>query len=188
MGNQTIIKYSKDCVHFPYGIVALSDGNLVVSDMIYERLTIMKPSGETILQFGCHGYTNSTFDNPSYLATDGINIIVSDSGHHQVKVFDKTGKFLRKMGSFGSDNGELKYPKGIAVTRQGSIIVADSGNNRVVMFSTTGESSITLLDINDNIDRPIDVACSTCGLLAVAMPDRNKISVYKLDALKELWL
>lgn len=178
---ETKINLSKDLIHFPYGIATLGDDNLVVSDMIYERLSIIKPTGEIVLQFGCHGNKDSDFDNPSYIATDGYNILVSDSGHHQVKVFDKLGNFIHKIGSYGSNNGELKYPKGIAVTNQGSIIIADSGNNRVVMFSKTGDFVTNLLDINDNIDRPIDVACTTTGLLAVAMPDKHEVTVYKLN-------
>ncbi|CAC5383500.1 TRIM71 [Mytilus coruscus] len=177
---ETIITRSIDSLHFPYGVVSLDDGTLAVSDMIYERISIIKPSGEIVSQFGCYGNTNSSLNNPSYLETDGENIYVSDSGHHQIKMFNKHGKFLQKMGDFGSNNGELKYPKGIAITREGKIIVADSGNNRVVMFSKTGDAVTTLLDINDNIDRPIDVACTPSGLMAVAITDRHEVYVYKL--------
>lgn len=178
---ETIINQSKDDIHFPYGIAALDDGNLVVSDMIYERMSIIKPTGEMMLQFGHYGNTNSTFDNPSYVATVEELILVSDSGHHQVKVFDKSGKYIRKMGDYGSDNGELRYPKGLVISPQHNLIVADSGNNRVVMFSKTGQFMTILLTMDDNIDRPIDVACSSSGLLGVAMPDRHEVFVYQLD-------
>lgn len=178
---ETKINQSKDDIHFPYGIAALDDGNLVVSDMIYERMSIIKPTGEMTLQFGHYGNTNSTFDNPSYVATDGELILISDSGHHQVKVFDKSGKYMWKMGDYGSDNGELRYPKGLAVSPLGNIVVADSGNNRVVMFSKTGQFMTILLTMDDNIDRPIDIACSSSGLLGVAMPDIHEVFVYQLD-------
>ncbi|XP_071144240.1 tripartite motif-containing protein 2-like [Mytilus edulis] len=177
---ETIITRSIDSLHFPYGIVALDNGTLAVSDMIYERLSIIKPSGEIVSQFGCYGNNNSSLNNPSYLETDGENIFVSDSGHHQIKMFNKHGKFLQKLGDFGSNIGEMKYPKGIAITRKGEIIVADAGNNRVVMFSKTGDTVTTLLDINDIIDRPIDVACTPSGLMAVAITDRHEVYVYKL--------
>jgi hypothetical protein len=62
---ETKINQSKDDIHFPYGIAALDDGNLVVSDMIYERMSIIKSTGEMALQFGHYGNTNSTFNNPS---------------------------------------------------------------------------------------------------------------------------
>jgi hypothetical protein len=58
----------------------------------------IKSTGEMALQFGHCGNTNSTFNNPSYVATDGELILISDSGHHQVKVFHKSGKYIRKMG------------------------------------------------------------------------------------------
>jgi hypothetical protein len=72
--------------------ISVPDGNLVVSDMIYERMSIIKSTGEMALQFGHYGNTNSTLNNPSYVATDGELILISDSGHHQVKVFHKSGK------------------------------------------------------------------------------------------------
>jgi tripartite motif-containing protein 71 len=85
------------------------------------------------------------------------------------------------MGDYGSDNGELRYPKGLAISPQEHIIVADSGNNRVVMFSKTGQFMTILLGMDDNIDRPIDIACSSSGLLGVAMPDRHEVFVYQLN-------
>lgn len=180
--SERVLEKARDIIHFPYGIATLRDSHLIISDKIYEKITIIRPTGELVLQFGCHGYQDCDLDNPSYLATDGDNILVSDSGHHQIKLFDKNGKFLRKIGSLGSSSGELRYPKGIAITRKGEIIVADSGNHRVVMFSRDGDYMTTLLDSSDNIERPIDVACTPSGFLAVAMPDKHIVHVYRFHS------
>jgi hypothetical protein len=49
------------------------------------------------------------------------------------------------------------------------------------MFSKTGQFMTILLGMDDNIDRPIDIACSSSGLLGVAMPDRHEVFVYQLN-------
>lgn len=38
----------------------------------------------------------------------------------------------------GTDEGQFKFPRGIAVDDQGFIIVGDSGNNRVQIFNPDG--------------------------------------------------
>lgn len=38
----------------------------------------------------------------------------------------------------GTDEGQFKFPRGIAVDDQGYIIVGDSGNNRVQIFNPDG--------------------------------------------------
>src|SRR5574337_260891 len=42
------------------------------------------------------------------------------------------------FGSSGSDNGQLKWPNGVALDNSGNIYVADTGNNRIEKFSPDG--------------------------------------------------
>lgn len=48
------------------------------------------------------------------------------------------GRVLSSFGSEGSDEGQFKFPRGVAVDEQGYIVVADSGNNRIQIFSPEG--------------------------------------------------
>ncbi len=52
--------------------------------------------------------------------------------------FAHNGEFWFKFGSFGTLEGELKFPWGIATDKQGNIIVADHGNKRVQIFDEEG--------------------------------------------------
>jgi len=45
---------------------------------------------------------------------------------------------INTFGSEGTDEGQFKFPRGVAVDEQGSIYVADSGNNRIQIFSSEG--------------------------------------------------
>ncbi|KAK3087926.1 hypothetical protein FSP39_012485 [Pinctada imbricata] len=179
--NENVHAIASESLAFPFGIACLPDDNLVVSDMIFENISIITPDGGKVHEFGSHGNDNEKFDNPSYIATDCHgNIFVSDSGHHEIKVFDSMGELQFKFGGYGTGDGQLKYPKGVALDSNGTIYVADAGNDRVVVFSRLGFYQSTLLDRNYGIERPTGLAYHPAGLLAVSMPDKHKVSVFQL--------
>lgn len=174
-------RYTERTVSFPFGVASLCDGRFVISDMIYETVTLTSSTGVIEKQLGEEDPSN-VYDNPSYLATDSEdNIFVSDSGNHKIKVYNKYGMFLFQFGNDGVKEGQLRYPKGIAVDNNGLIYVADAGNDRVVVFSRLGFFLSVLVDRNYGIERPTGLAYSPTGLLAVSMPDKHEIFVYQLD-------
>uniref|UniRef100_H3AR69 RING-type domain-containing protein n=1 Tax=Latimeria chalumnae TaxID=7897 RepID=H3AR69_LATCH len=89
----------------------------------------IKDTGFFHKTFGCYGNGDVSSHN---------KVVVSDSGNHRVQVFDKYGQCVRKFGSEGSELGQFKYPRGLAVDHAGNIIVADSGNNRIQIFQEDG--------------------------------------------------
>ena len=50
-----------------------------------------------------------------------------------------TGMFIRKWGSFGSGNGEFRFPSHVAVHSSGNVFVADFGDDRIQKFTNTGQ-------------------------------------------------
>ena len=63
---------------------------------------------------------------------------VSDNYNHRIQKFTTNGKFLSKFGSYGSGDGQLQYPLGLAIGPDGMVYVCDSCNHRVVLFSEMG--------------------------------------------------
>ncbi|XP_033727916.1 E3 ubiquitin-protein ligase TRIM71-like [Pecten maximus] len=168
---------------FPFGITTLDDDQFAISDIIYECVSIISANGEKDIRFGSHGNTSAKLENPSYLTTNLYgNILVSDSGHHEVKVFDRLGNYLYKFGGYGTAGGQLRYPKGIACDKNGLVYVADSGNDRVVVFSEVGLYCGMLLGRVNGIKRPTGLAYSPKGLMAITMPDDDEVSVYELTS------
>lgn len=49
------------------------------------------------------------------------------------------GKFKRKFGRLGSQEGELNNPSHIAMDKDGRFIISDSGNHRVQIFKPSGD-------------------------------------------------
>jgi len=57
---------------------------------------------------------------------------------HRVEEFDSLGNYRLQIGFYGSGNGQVNGPAGIAVTSSGLIVVADSGNHRIEEFDASG--------------------------------------------------
>ncbi|MFA5140487.1 MAG: tetratricopeptide repeat protein [Elusimicrobiota bacterium] len=71
------------------------------------------------------------------LGPDG-EVLVADTGNDRIQAFDADGKFLRTIGSKGSDPGQLKAPRSVAAGADGRVYVADTGNDRIQVFTREG--------------------------------------------------
>jgi len=63
---------------------------------------------------------------------------ITDIENNQVIVLDTYMKVDVTFGNFGSFEGQLSTPEGIAFTPGGELLVADTGNARLQVFSDTG--------------------------------------------------
>ena len=63
---------------------------------------------------------------------------VADAGHSRILQFDKSRKFVRSWGSFGTDAGQFTIPISIATDRTGNIYVIDDGRHDVQEFAPDG--------------------------------------------------
>jgi tripartite motif-containing protein 71 len=90
-------------------------------------------------------------------------------------------EFLASIGSAGSGNGQLSYPRGIAVDASGNIWVADDGNNRVQKFNSKGEYLAkfgTKGSGNGQLNLPTDVAITTGGDLWVTEAVNHRVQKF----------
>lgn len=73
---------------------------------------------------------------PRGLAADSKALYVADCYNSRVKKFAlSTGELLATVGGYGDDDGNLRYPFGIALAPNGILYVADSGNARICAFN-----------------------------------------------------
>jgi len=89
------------------------------------------------------------------------NIYVLDSRDCQIKVFDKNGKHIRKIGRKGQGPGEMQFPTMMDIVSGKEIMICDLRNNRISFYSLQGE----LLK---------EVSKGTFFRLFTPMPDSNK--------------
>lgn len=79
-------------------------------------------------------------NSPTSVAVTNDRVIVLDSGHRRIKVYNKQdkGKIL-EFGSLGPRKGQFRQPEVLTVDPMGFILVGDSGNCRVQVFNPNGQ-------------------------------------------------
>lgn len=66
------------------------------------------------------------------------NIYALDMKEIKIKVYDKSGRFLRSFGKKGKGPGEIETPIRMEMTRDGKIVIDDMGNNKLIFFGLDG--------------------------------------------------
>lgn len=119
------------------------------------------------IKFGTIGSGNGQFSSPHgfCLGTDE-DIVVADTNNHRIQVFDKDGNFKFQFGSPGKEEGQLWYPRKVAVLKaSGKFVVCDRGSerSRMQIFSKSGhflkKIAIRYIDIVAGL------ACTPNGLI-----------------------
>ncbi|XP_076683691.1 protein meiotic P26 isoform X3 [Andrena cerasifolii] len=93
-------------------------------------------------KFGQLGPSKGQFSSPhGFCLSADEDIIVADTNNHRIQIFEKTGIFKFQFGIPGKEEGQLWYPRKVAVMRQsGKFVVCDRGNerSRMQIFTKNG--------------------------------------------------
>jgi DNA-binding beta-propeller fold protein YncE len=122
----------------------------------YEQFSKKAPSLATTLgtshtfaykaAYGSRGRGNGQFMLPSCVTVDGTGrLYVSDAIRADIQVLERTGKYIRRMGSEGTiieDGLKFLNPSAIAVDRKGRVYVADTKNSRIMVAADNGEMEL----------------------------------------------
>uniref|UniRef100_A0A1L8DSQ1 Putative ring finger protein nhl-1 n=1 Tax=Nyssomyia neivai TaxID=330878 RepID=A0A1L8DSQ1_9DIPT len=136
----------------PEGIALGPDNTIFICDTGNDRVQCLnRITGQMILQFGqvkkAHLIQSALqhtiskpadLQSPTAVALHGKSIIVLDSGHCRVKIFNKLGEKISEFGKMGTQKGQFKYPEVLSVGPYGFIFLGDSGNARIQIFSQGG--------------------------------------------------
>jgi DNA-binding beta-propeller fold protein YncE len=126
------------------------DSNLYVTDHS-QRVTVISPTGTVLRRWGKPGSGPGEFrfiapdpGNPTAtmgkiaVGPDG-KVYVSDSGNGRVQVFTPQGRFVRRLGSYGSGRGQFLRPLELMADSAGNVYVADDQTETVTKFSPAGQ-------------------------------------------------
>jgi sugar lactone lactonase YvrE len=153
----------------PVGL-AIGGGNLYVADSGNNKIRVVTISGGTVTSLtgvassaAASGVQDgpaslATFNNPSGIATDGVNLYVADTGNNkirQITISSPTATSLTGASSVAAGVGaadgaassvSFSAPFGIVIDpAKTSLYVADTGNNKIrqIVIATGAASSVT---------------------------------------------
>ena len=158
----------------PYGIAFNNREEMIVSECLGHRLSILDTRGQKIRTFGSRGDSPHQMIGPAGIATDDSgNIYVSSE--HKLQKFTSTGELIKCVGQRGGKEG--------LTLRDNLVYVCDRYNHRIQVFD---------LDLNfvrsigsrgsgrGEFDAPFDVKFDTAGNMYVA--DRGNGRVQVMDS------
>lgn len=151
-------------------------GGIYVADSDRNQVLLLSDEGSPA-SVGGYGWEVSMFDKPTGLATDGLNLFVSDQGNHRIQRFDRSlnfvSSFTTRDTSFAA--ARIGYPAGVALSRGGELFVLDGENLRVVKFTSAMRFERSFGDFDDQrarLHRPLKILVGKDDHVYVLEPER----------------
>jgi DNA-binding beta-propeller fold protein YncE len=122
------------------GDVFVEDDTLWVSDMERRVVDVYEKASRRLVRTitGGESGTIGKIRQPSSIWVTDRHLYVSDFGDFRIKVYDRSGAFVRTVGSYGRSLGQFIRPKGIAVDAMERLYVVDAGFANVQVFDEEG--------------------------------------------------
>jgi len=90
--------------------------------------------------FGRAENPEESFSLVTAFAVDAVGTVFGlDQKDCDVKVFDRSGKFLRRIGKPGQGPGELRWPANIHLTKDDNVLINDPIYGKLSIFKSSGE-------------------------------------------------
>ncbi|XP_068676206.1 E3 ubiquitin-protein ligase TRIM71-like [Montipora foliosa] len=159
----------------PIRLSIASDGHIIITDWSYNKIKVLFPDGNDLLQsFSARDHRNLPF----CAIYHKDKFFVSYSYAACVKVFDKTGVYLRDIGCEGSNDGQFNFPDRLVIDKYNRLIVCDTGNRRLQLFTLSGKFLSKIDGQYFKNGSPSYVAINSDGSLIVADEGNRRISVF----------
>ena len=120
----------------PAGVCIDGQQRVVVAEYNNSRVQVLTKDGAPVFRFGDSG--PGKLNGPRGCIYHKDKFIVCDSWNGCVKVFDSSGRFLRKIGEKDEGDGQFRKPYGLCVDKHGNLLVSDYSTGHVQQFSTEG--------------------------------------------------
>ncbi|XP_071955944.1 uncharacterized protein [Antedon mediterranea] len=127
----------------------MDDGNIIYSDLLNKTVVLCDNKFQNIRTFG-----RDKIKHPGGLTVnkETKTMYVADRESHCVLKFNvDNGDFLGEIGEEGSEEGQMRLPSDVALTKERNLIVVDHLNNRIQLFDPNGKFMRILVE-NGAID------------------------------------
>ena len=122
-------------LYSPRGVtVDNKTGNIYIADTNNNCVKVFDSTGKYVLKFG-DNKDKGKMHEPLSVAICGDRILISQ-GNHCILNYQLSGKFISKIGKYGNEELEFKFPFGLTIDESnGNIYVSDWYNNRIQILS-----------------------------------------------------
>jgi len=147
-------------------IFAGKQGAIYVLDTDQNRIFVFTDITQPPKSVGGFGWSAGSFDKPTGIATDGINIYVSDYGNHRIQQFDRNLNYLSSFSTRDTSDAfsRFGYPLDVAMSELGDLFILDGENIRVLKFNPQQFFERSFGDINagkGKLHNPIRLVVTT---------------------------
>ncbi|MDT8301974.1 MAG: 6-bladed beta-propeller [Sedimentisphaerales bacterium] len=161
----------------PVGLTIVDDWVYVVDSALRE-VCVFDGKGKFRGRFG-----SERLVRPSGIAyySEQDELYVSDTGGHVVNVFNKSGDYIRTIGSRGIEPGQFNFPTHLWVDKSGKLYVSDTLNYRVQVFSSQGEFLHMFGEHGDhpgNFAHPCGIATDSFGNIYVTDRQFENVQIF----------
>ena len=158
----------------PVSVCMDDQGRIVVAEDYNNRLQVLTKDGTSVLKFGDTGSEKLNF--PKGCVCYKNMLFVTDNKNGCVKVFDSSGRFLRRIGEKGKADGQFTKPWGLCVDTHGNLLVSDYGAGHVQQFTTEGHfTGKTVAELQG----PEGIATMLDGRILISEYDAGKVLILK---------
>ena len=156
-------------------------GTIFVIDRDQNTISCFRTGTDQGISVGGYGWSSTTFDQPTGVASDGVNVYISDYGNHRVQRFDRSFNYISTLSTRDTTVSAARfgYPLGVGLSGQGDLFVLDGENLRVLKFSATTNYSLTFGSLEREgagIHQPLKMVVTSVGAVYVA--EQNHILSY----------
>ena len=160
----------------PRGLSFDADGNLIVCDAGNKCVRFFSPNGSIFKTIG-----SGRLRMPFNCVCHNSKVFVSDRDAHLIKVYSSNGRFLYEFGTYGTGDGELNHPTGLAVDKMGHLLVCSLGN-RVQVFTLDGKFVAKFGEYGQHLGQmlsPTSVSVLKSGRIVVCEFQNNRLQIFE---------
>ena len=103
---------------------------IYIADCYNSRVQVVSFKGKFVTSFG-----QQILKGPWGIAVTGEDILVTDTSHDSLFLFDKKSMKLKNRTGTKGKEGQLNNPSGLSIDTNGDVFVAESSNHRISIFS-----------------------------------------------------
>jgi hypothetical protein len=161
-------------------IVLGTQGTIYVLDADENKVSLFSNLQDAPKTIGGFGWSFSSFDKPTGVATDGVNVYVSDFGNHRIQRFDRNLIYISSLSTRDTSDmlSRFGYPLDVALSEFGDLFILDGENIRVMKFNPQNSFERLFGDNNAGKGKLQDPMKLIATNSRIFVGEKNKILVF----------